>query len=379
MFNAAQEMDNVINFGIGEPDFDTPEVIREAAAQAARDSYTHYTANAGLAVLRSAIAEKLSQENGIVVDPGTSVIITVGAMQALFMAIIATANPADEILLPDPGWTNYEGQAILCGGEIRRVPLSWESGFELTANDVQQCVTERSTLLMLNSPANPTGAMICGDELDAIAEVAARHDLTIISDEVYEYFVWDDNRHESVGSREEARERTITIGSFSKSYAMTGWRVGYAAGPPEVIATMTKLQENIVSCAPSVSQMAALAALSSGRPFLDSMIEMYRNRREVALGMLGEIEGIRVHRPAGTFYIFADVSALTDSCEQFALDLLASDRLVVVPGTAFGPRGEGHVRISYATSEEKITEGMKRLRRFVEHHSTPLRSARRHH
>lgn len=365
MFTLAQQMNDVVNFGIGEPDFDTPQPIREAGIHAIGAGHTHYTANAGTEALRSAVAEKLRTKNGIAQAAADSVIVTAGGMGALFLAMLALLDEGDEVLVTDPGWTNYEGQIILGGGTLTRVPAGKDQGFALTADSLRTCISPSSKILVINSPANPTGTVLSRSALEEIAGVATENDLYIVSDEVYEHFVWDGVQHTSIGGLPGAAERTITVGSFSKSYAMTGWRVGYAAGPQDVISAMVKLQENIFSCAASVSQQAAIAALRDGEDSLTAMIAEYAGRRQLTLDLLGAIPGITAVPAAGSFYVFADISQFAGTSEQFALDLLESERVVVVPGTAFGPGGEGYVRISYATDKNQITEGMNRLRRYV--------------
>lgn len=364
-------MENVINFGLGEPDFETPEPIRAAGVAAIGEGFTHYTANAGAPAVREAVAEKLRSRNRLSSVDAESIIITAGAMGALYLAMLALMEPGEEILASDPGWTNYEGQAILVGGRLIRVSAGADLDFALSRAELEAAAGQRAKIVLVNSPANPTGTVLRREQLEEIADFAAERDLYILSDEVYEDFVWDDAEHLSIGSLPRAADRTITIGSFSKSYAMTGWRAGYAAGPTEVISSMVKLQENIFSCASSISQMAAVAALQGGRGLLAPMLDTYRDRRALALELLSEIPGVYPHRPAGSFYIFADISALGESSEQFALELLEQEQVVVVPGDAFGPGGEGFVRISYATDQSNIREGMARLARFAANRSAP--------
>ena len=283
MFNVASTMDNVINFGIGEPDFDTPAGIIEAAKKAMDEGFTHYTANAGLIELREAIAAKLKADNDIDVSPSTDIIVTSGGMGALALAVLTLAEEGDEVLLPDPSWCNYTSHVILAGAKPVFVQLSEENGFMLTAADIEKRITDRTKLIIINSPANPTGAVISAEEMANIAKLVERHGLFVITDEVYEKFVYDDARHISLASFKEIKDRVITINSFSKSYAMTGWRIGFAAGQKDIISQMTKLQEHVVACVSTISQKAALEALTGPQHDLAAMLESYKRRRQVLL------------------------------------------------------------------------------------------------
>lgn len=365
MFNTASGMEDVINFGIGEPDFDTPARIVEAAKKAMDDGFTHYTANAGLIELRQAVAAKLRTDNDIEVCPSTDIIVTSGGMGALALAVLALAEKGDEVLLPDPSWCNYTSHIILAGAKPVFVPVREQNDFMLTVADIEEKITERTKLLIMNSPANPTGAVINADEMTRIAGLVEKYGLYVITDEVYEKFVYDGARHISLASFKEIRDRVITINSFSKSYAMTGWRIGFAAGNKDIIGQMTKLQEHVVACVSTISQKAALEALTGPQHDLDAMLESYRRRRQVLLECLDDIDGIRFNKPKGSFYVFANIKAFGKPSEEFALDLLKTKGVCLIPGTAFGERGEGYVRISYATSEANILEGMGRLKDYA--------------
>jgi aspartate/methionine/tyrosine aminotransferase len=365
MFNIASSMDDVINFGIGEPDFRTPANIIQSAKIAMDSGFTHYTANAGLPELREAIADKLERDNGMEVSPNTDVIVTSGGMGALVLAILTLAEKGDEVLLSDPSWCNYASQIILAGAKPIFVPVKEENGFMLRAEDIEKRITDNTKLLILNSPANPTGAVISKEEMDKISELVERTGIYVITDEVYEKLVYEGTRHISLGSYKAIKDRVITINSFSKSYAMTGWRVGFAAGNKEIVGQMIKLQEHTVACVSTISQKAAIEALKGPQDALESMLSSYRRRRSLMLEKLNNIEGIMCKKPMGSFYIFANIKALGKSSEEFALDLLKNKGVCLVPGTAFGKHGEGFVRISYATSEENILEGMDRLKRYI--------------
>lgn len=366
IFNAAQSIKDYVNFGLGEPDFDTPAVIVEAAANAARNGHTHYTVNAGLPELRERIADSLAEEQGLAYDPKNSVIVTAGGMGGLFLALEAAVDPGDEVLVPEPFWPNYISQVMLTGATPVRVALSAQEGFTVTADRLAAAVTPRTRALILNSPSNPTGAVLTAGELQRIAELARRESLIIISDEVYEKLVWAEPGHTSIATMAGAWERTIGIHSFSKSYAMTGWRVGYAAGPASLIGPMVKLQESIYACASTVGQYGALAALTQARDAVEAMQTEYRRRRRVALDRIDQLPGVSAIEPAGGFYIFLDVRETGLSSRDFAFGLLKQHGLAVVPGSAFGAAGEGFVRVSYATNEARLHEGFDRMAAFLD-------------
>jgi len=366
MFNIASSMDNVINLGIGEPDFTTPVNIIEAAKKAMDSGFTHYTANAGLPELRECIANKLKRDNDLEVYPDTDIIVTSGGMGALALAILTLAEKGDEVLLSDPSWCNYTSQIILAGAKPIFVPVKEESGFMLRAEDIEKRITDKTKLLIINSPGNPTGAVISKEEMDKISGLIERTGIYVITDEVYEKLVYEGARHISLASYKAIRDKVITVNSFSKSYAMTGWRVGFAAGNKEIIGQMIKLQEHMVACVSTVSQKAAIEALKGPQDALKSMLDSYSRRRSQMLEKLNSIGGIRCKKPMGSFYIFANIKALGKSSEEFALGLLTNKGVCLIPGTAFGEHGEGFVRISYATSEENILEGMDRLKDYIE-------------
>ena len=366
IFNAAQSIEDYVNFGLGEPDFDTPAVIVEAAAEAARTGHTHYTVNAGLPELRERIAHTLAEEQGLTYDPKESVIVTVGGMGGLFLALAAVVDPGDEVLIPEPFWPNYVSQVMLTGAVPVSVPLSAAEGFKVTADRLAAAVTPKTRALMLNSPANPTAVVLTPGELRQIAEFARNENLIIISDEVYGKLVWTHSGHTSVATMPGAWERTIVIHSFSKSYAMTGWRVGYAAGPASLIAPMVKLQESVYACASTIAQYGALAALTRAGDAVDEMQAEYRRRRDIALDRIRHLPGVSAIEPAGSFYIFLDVRDTGFSSRAFAFELLTERGLAVVPGSAFGAAGEGFVRVSYATNETRLHEGFDRMAAFLE-------------
>ena len=365
MFNYAQKYSNVINLSLGEPDFDTPQHIIKAAIEAMKKGYTHYTPNAGLIEFREAVAEKLRKENGIDVDPETEVIATVGAMGALSLAMLTIVNPGDEVLIPNPGFASYEAQVILAEGKPVSYSLNEDKGFDINAEEVAGLITNKTRAILVNTPSNPTGSVLSEKSLKKIAEIAIENDLLVISDEAYEAITYDDFRHVSIASLPDMKDRTISIFSFSKTYAMTGWRIGFAAANEEIIRQMTKLQEHLAAHPSSISQMAAIAALRGPKDHIKKMVKEYSERRELIMEKLAEIPEIKCFRPQGAFYVFPNIKAFKMSSEEFAMHILEKARVIIVPGTAFGNNGEGYVRISYAASKEEISRAMTRMKQAL--------------
>lgn len=362
MFNLAQKYENVINLTVGEPDFDTPKHIVEAAIEAMRKAYTHYTPNAGLMVFREAVAEKVKKENGIDADPETEVMATVGAMGALSLAMLAIIDRGDEVLIPDPGFPSYKAQVILAGGHPVPYLLEEEDDFSIRVEKIEKLVTRRTKAIILNTPSNPTGTVLDEKVLRCISELAIEKDLIVISDEAYEAITYDGVKHVSIASLPDMKERTISIFTLSKTYAMTGWRIGFAVANKEIIGQMTKLQEHVSAHPSSISQMAAVAALRGEKSHVEMMVKEYSERRELVLKGLEETPKIKCLKPQGAFYVFPNIKEFKMSSEQFAMQMLEKARVVLVPGTAFGDNGEGYIRISYATSKEKLAEALKRIK-----------------
>jgi len=365
MFDLAQRYKDVVNLSVGEPDFGTPQHIVDAAVDAMKAGYTHYTPNAGLMELREAIAEKLRRENGIEADPATEIIATVGGMGALSLAVLATINPRDEVLIPNPSFASYEAQVILAGAKPTPLPLKEENGFSINSSDVVSRISPRTKALMINSPSNPTGAVMSEKELRNVAQIACEHGLMVISDEAYESLLYDEAKHLSIASLPEMMDRTISIYTFSKTYAMTGWRIGYAVADEAIIREMIKLQEHIAAHPSSISQKAAVAALRGPQDCVREMVKEYEERRNMIFDEVNEISGITSLKPKGAFYLFPNVSKLGSSLD-LAMYLLEKARVVTVPGTAFGECGEGYLRLSYATSKENIAEARSRIRDAIE-------------
>ncbi|MEW9122663.1 MAG: pyridoxal phosphate-dependent aminotransferase [Thermotaleaceae bacterium] len=366
MFDMASKMEDVISFAIGEPDFTTPDNIIEAAYAALKRGETHYTSNMGILPLRQAIAKESKTHRKVELNPENQIMVTGSGMEALMLAMMAIVNPGDEVILSNPYWTNHASQVKMCGGTPKLVNVYEEDGFIFNPEHLRKAVNSKTKAILLNSPANPTGGVAERHVLEEIAAIAKEHDLLIISDEVYRYFVYDGAEFISIASLEGMKDRTIIIDSFSKTYAMTGWRIGYAAACEEIIEKMGKLQENIISCVSTFIQYAALEALEGPQDDLAYMVQKYRERRDLIIDGINAIDGLSCIKPKGAFYAFANITASKMTSEEFALALLKKAKVVVVPGVGFGDAGEGFVRISYATSEENILEGLRRIKSFME-------------
>jgi aminotransferase len=365
MFNLASQMQNVINFGIGEPDFATPMHIARAGADAACSGFTHYTANAGDIRLRRAIVSEFGNRSGLEYSPEREVIVSLGAMEALFLAQQVTLEPGDEVVIPAPAWPNYVAQVLLADGVPVLAPVKEENGFRLTREILESHLTPKTRAVLINTPANPTGALLTERELEGISEVCLRHDLLVYADEVYNNIVYDGLRAPSIAVLPGMRDRTVIVNSMSKTYAMCGWRVGWALGPNEIIGQMVKLQEHVAACAASIAQAAAIAALTGPREEVDSMVEQYDRRRRLMVQGLNNIPGFRCRMPEGTFYAFVNIKGTGMSSQDLAMLLLKDAHVVTIPGSGFGEAGEGYLRLSFATPERAIEEGLERMEKCV--------------
>jgi len=362
----------VVLFTVGEPDFDTPDNIKQAAHRAIQSGFTKYTAAAGMLELRRAIAQKLKDDNGLDYAP-EEVLVSNGGKQAIFMIMLCLVQDGDEVLLPTPYWVSYADQTRICGARPAAIGATGTADFKLTPEALEKAITKRSKLLVLNTPCNPTGAVLTRDELSPLVEVALAHDLWILSDEIYEKIIYDGLEHVSAASlSDQARQRVITINGLSKTYAMTGWRVGYAAGPQEVIKAAVNIQSNTTSAPNSIAQRAALEALTGPQDSVGEMREAFDRRRRLLVDGLNAIPGISCFMPQGAFYAFADCRGLlgksykgkrVDTSHDLCAALLGQVQVAVVEGSAFG--AEGYLRFSYATSAEAIAAGLERLQRFV--------------
>ncbi len=363
-FDLAQKEKDVITLGIGEPDFDVPEKIKDGAIRAIENSYNHYTSNYGLLELREKISKKLRKFNKISADSEKEILITSGSSEGLDLAFRTLVNPNDEILIPSPSYVSYIPTTLLSGGIPVVVPAYEKDEFRLLPEEIEKRLTKRTKCIVLASPNNPTGAALRRKDIEEIADIAMKNDLFVISDELYEYLIYDNEEHFSIASISEMKERTITVNGFSKSYAMTGLRLGYVAASEEIIEGMMKIHQYGMLCAPSISQYAALEFENCEKD-VKAMAEIYEMRRNLLYKRLNEIDGISAVKPKGAFYIFPNIKQSRLSSENFAERLLKEAKVVVIPGNIFGKDGEGYVRISYSTSTENIEKALERIEKFM--------------
>ena len=363
-FDLLASVEGVISLGIGEPDFATPWHIREAAIQSIEKGYTMYTSNSGIPELREELSRYLKTNYSLEYNPGTELLITVGVSEGMDLVMRAIINPGDEVIMPDPCYVAYSASVILAGGTPVMVPTDEENSFEVSAADIETRVTPRTKAILIGYPSNPTGAVMTRDKLLEIAEVARRRNLLVISDEIYARLVYG-IEHTCFATLPQMKERTVFLGGFSKAYAMTGWRVGYAAASKRVIAAMTKIHQYTIMSASTMGQIAAIEALKSGEDSITEMVKDYNRRRMVMVKGLRNI-GLTCFEPKGAFYAFPSIKTTGMTSEEFAEKLLLEEKVAVVPGTAFGQCGEGYVRCCYATSLADINEALKRMGRFVD-------------
>ncbi|MFN8621823.1 MAG: aminotransferase class I/II-fold pyridoxal phosphate-dependent enzyme [Chloroflexota bacterium] len=363
-FDVIATMPDVISLGVGEPDFDTPPQVVQAGIRALERGRTHYTSNFGMMELRRALSEHLERLYGVHYDPATEMLVTVGASEAVGVAIGAVVDPGDEVLLHEPSYVAYTPGIIFAGGVPVLIPTSPDDGWQLDPAALEAAITPRTKLLFLGYPCNPTGAVLTPETARAIAEIAERHDLIVISDEIYDRLVYGGHRHEAFSALPGMRERTILLGGFSKAYAMTGWRIGYVAAPKELLDGVLKIHQYQIMSAPTIAQDAALEALASAEPDVEAMVAEYDRRRRMFVDGLNAI-GLPTADPKGAFYAFPRISGTGLTSDQFAERLLFEHQVAVVPGDAFGPSGAGYVRCSLATSYAKLEEALVRIERFV--------------
>jgi len=362
MFELAAKEPDAVTFAVGQPDFATPRHIVEAGQRALEEGYTRYAPGLGYLALREAIARKVWRDNKMEADPQTEIVVTVGAMEGLLLSLMAAVDPGDEVIIPDPGYTNYESVVRVINGVPVSVPVREENDFRYSPDDVERAITERTKVLVLNSPANPTGAVMLKSDVEQMADIAQRHNLIVLSDEAYEKLIYGGLEHVSIASLPGMKGRTVSVYTLSKTYAMTGWRVGFVVGGERLIDQMHKMQEGVVSCVASFVQQAAIAALDGPQECVGEMVAEYDVRRKFIVRALNEIEGISCVEPKGAFYAFPNISALGRSSSEVAMSLLETSKVVCVPGTAFGFQGEGYLRISYASSLQDLEEGARRIR-----------------
>jgi len=365
-FDIAATMDDVISLGIGEPDFVTPQPILQAGIHSLHEGETHYTSNSGILELRQALSAHLERLHSVRYDAEHELLISVGVSEALYLALNAVLDPGDEVLVPEPSFVSYVPEVVLAGGTAITIPTSVEESFQVTAAALEAAITERTKAILLSYPNNPTGAVMSREKLLEVARLAKAHDLLVISDEIYDQLVYG-IEHVCFAGLPDMHARTVTLGGFSKDYAMTGWRVGYAAAPPDILSAMRKIHQYTIMSAPTTAQIAAIRALEEGQPFVEEMRTEYDRRRKLIVGGLNEL-GMPTFEPKGAFYAFPSVVASGMDENTFAEQLLQEEKVAVVPGSAFGASGAGFVRCSYATAYEKIEEALERLHRFMQRH-----------
>jgi aminotransferase len=366
-FDIAATMKDVISLGIGEPDFTTPEPILQAGIRSLQNGETHYTSNWGKLELRQAIAANLKKLYGVSYHPENEIIATVGVSEALYLTMVALLDPGDEVIIPTPCFVSYQAEVILAGGVPVEIPSRIENNFQVDPYEVRAAITPRTKALFVGYPSNPTGAVAERQTLLEVAKIAEEHNLLLISDEIYDRLVYG-FEHVCVPALDESiKRRTVLLGGFSKDYAMTGWRIGYACGPAEIIKGMVRVHQYTIMSAPTTAQDAALEALQSGEKYVGEMVAEYDRRRRLIVNGLNRL-GLQTFEPRGAFYAFPNIQASGMDDETFAETLLKEEAVAVVPGNAFGPGGEGFVRACYATSYEKLEEALRRMERFMSRH-----------
>lgn len=369
-FEIAATMDDIISLGIGEPDFVSPDPIVDAGHASLNAGNTGYTANAGKEELRTLIADEYDDRYGVDYDPESEILITVGCSEAMQVTMQALLDPGDEVLIPEPCFVSYGPNAQFAGGEITYVPTSVEHNFQVTAEDIEPYITDRSKVLFLGYPNNPTGAVLRRDTMEEIAELVIEHDLMVVSDEIYDRLIYGkahERGHVCVPSIEGLRERTVLISGFSKNYAMTGWRIGFACAPAPILKGIYKVHQYMVMSAPTIAQEGAVAGMKHAQDDVEAMRQSYDERRRTIVAGLQEA-GLPTFEPEGAFYAFPDITSTGLSSQEFARQLLEEEKVACVPGDAFGPSGEGYVRCSYATALEDIKEAVTRIKRFAARH-----------
>ena len=364
-FTLARETPDIINLSVGEPDFTPPKYILDAGRQAAERGETHYAPTNGVPELREALAKKAFSDYGLRYDSHSEILVTVGGTEAIFLALFGLVNPGEEVLIPDPGFVCYEPGVLLAGGVPVHVPLLEKNAFKLSVDAVTSRITKKSRVIILNYPNNPTGSVLSFDEVATLAEVAVKRDIIVISDEVYEKIIYDGAKHNCVATFPEMRERTLVINSFSKTYAMTGLRVGYVYGPKALISSLWLVHQYTVACVDTLAQYTAAAALNGSQTFVSDMVREFDRRRHLVHKRLNEIDGFECKLPEGAFYVFPNIKRFGMSSEKFSDFLIKEAHVATVPGSAFGSYGEGHVRLSYAASYDQLEEALDRIEKAI--------------
>lgn len=365
LFNLAKQYDNVIDFTLGDPDVQPHQDIKDAGCRAIQLGKTRYSQNAGLLELREVITSYYQRQEGFTFNPVSEVIVTVGAMEGLYLALLSLLDPEDEVIIPAPYYVNYVQMAKMCHAVPVVVDNPDADALSFNVEDVEKAITPKTRAIIINTPSNPSGKIIPWEKIEQLAQIAKEHDLVVIADEVYKCLIYDQTQFRSIVSIEGMRERTILINSLSKEFCMTGWRIGYVIAPEEMIAAMTKLQENIVACAPLPSQYAAIQALSGEDNYSRNMVEIFTKRRNVLVEGIQSIPLLKCTPPDATFYLMVDISATGMKSEEFSIELLKSVQVALVPGITYGLSCDNYVRIAFTLEEDKIREGIKRIASFV--------------
>lgn len=355
----------VIHFEVGQPDFDTPAPIKDATKQALDAGKVGYASTRGVPEFRQAIAAKMARDSNLTVDPETDVLVTTGAIESIYIAMMATLNPGDEILIPDPAWPQYRYCAELAQAVPVSVPLRAEDGFKIDPDEVRRLITPRTRMLLINTPQNPTGAVLDESTLSALADLAREHDLLILADEIYEKLIYDGRRHHSIAAMPGMWERTLTVNGMSKAFSMTGWRLGYLVAPGLIINAAVQVMQYVTTCTNTFIQYGAASALSDFAHTADEMRDEFARRRDLVIDRLAEIEGLELAAPGGSFYAFPSIKKLGISSDEFSERLLETAHVATVPGSSFGDYGEGFIRIAYSTSYDNVAEGLDRIATFV--------------
>ena len=365
LFNLAQKYDNVIDFTLGDPDIHPHQNIKDAGCKAILGGHTRYSPNAGLLELREVISTRYKEQYNMEYSPSDEVMITVGGMEALYLALLAILDKGDEVIIPAPYWINYEQMVCMCNGIPIIVNPNNPNDLSLSIENIKKAVTSKTKVIILNTPNNPSGLIISDSALQQIAEIAIENNLIVITDEVYKTLLYDNIRFKSIATLKNMKERTVIINSLSKEFCMTGWRLGYAAAPAELISAMTMFQENIAACAPLPSQYAAIEALRHPE-YSKGMLEVFTRRKDSLIKEVSKIKGIKVNIPQGTFYAMLNIKSTGLKSEEFAYTLLEKEQVAVVPGITYGECCEGFIRIAFTLEISKIEEGIQRIKRFIE-------------
>jgi aminotransferase len=366
-FDIAATMDDVISLGIGEPDFDTPQHIVEAGCRSLQEGKTHYTSNHGLLELRQTLAAHMDKHYGLEFDPHTQAMITVGVSEALYLAFTAIINPGDEVIVPNPCFVSYQAEVQMAGGIPVPVPTFAEHNFDLEPDLIEKAITPKTKAIIFSNPCNPTGAVASYESLERVAQLAVKYNLVVVADEVYDRLVYGGHKHICFANFPRMKEHTVLLGGFSKAYAMTGWRIGFALAPAPILEMMVRIHQYSIMSAPTVSQVAAIEALRHGEEFVQEMREEYDRRRRLIVGGFNSL-GLPTFEPKGAFYAFPDIRSTGLDDDTFCERLLYEAKVAMVPGSAFGPAGAGYVRASYATSYEKIEQALERIGGFLKNH-----------